>query len=102
MLKFGTEKAVKLRAAANSAMVKCVGHHRLLAAIWRVESEIKALVEQEPGLGKDVKLICSIPGIGFSSAVVIVADRGYISVQEAQTARSILRPRPWTEAVGDI
>ena len=51
-----------------------------LAAIQRVEGEIKALVKQEPGFDEDVQLLCSIPGIGFNSAVVIVAEMGDISL----------------------
>ena len=52
----------------------------LLAAIQRIEREIKELVTQDTRLDEDVKLLCSIPGIGFSSAVVIVAEMGNISL----------------------
>ena len=52
----------------------------LLAAIRRVEGEIKALVKQEPGFDEDEQLLCSIPGIGFNSAVVIIAEMGDISL----------------------
>ena len=51
-----------------------------LEAIRRVEGEIKALVKQEPSFDENEKLLCSIPGIGFSSAVVIVAEMWYISL----------------------
>ncbi len=52
----------------------------LLAAIQRIEGEIKELVTQDTRLDEDVKLLCSIPGIGFSSAVVIAAEMGDISL----------------------
>lgn len=92
--KFGAEKAVKLRNAAESAHVIGVRSasnaslienmldiiEELLSAVGRVEGEIKALVKQEPGFDEDVKLLCSIPGIGFNSAVVIVAEMGDISL----------------------
>ena len=52
----------------------------LLAAIQRIEGEIKELVTQDTRLDEDVKLLCSIPGIGFSSAVVIAAEMGNISL----------------------
>lgn len=92
--KFGSEKAAKLRDAAMSARVIGVRSasnaslivnmldiiEGLLAAIQRVEDEIKALVKQEPGFDEDVQLLCSIPGIGFNSAVVIVAEMGDISL----------------------
>lgn len=52
----------------------------LLAAIQRIEGEIKELVTLDTRLDEDVKLLCSIPGIGFSSAVVIAAEMGDISL----------------------
>lgn len=90
--KFGSEKAAKLRDAAMSARVFGVRSASnaslianvldiidgLLSAVCRVEGEIKALVKQETGFDEDVKLLCSLPGIGFSSAVVIVAEMGDI------------------------
>ena len=92
--KFGAEKAAKLREAAGSAQVIGVRSasnasliknvldiiEGLLAAIQRIEGEIKELVTQDTRLGEDVKLLCSIPGIGFSSAVVIAAEMGDISL----------------------
>ena len=92
--KFGAEKAAKLREAAGSAQVIGVRSasnasliknvldiiEGLLAAIQRIEGEIKELVTQDTRLDEDVKLLCSIPGIGFSSAVVIVAEMGDISL----------------------
>ena len=92
--KFGAEKAAKLREAAGSAQVIGVRSasnasliknvldiiEGLLAAIQRIEGEIKELVTQDTRLDEDVKLLCSIPGIGFSSAVVIVAEIGNISL----------------------
>ena len=54
----------------------------LLAAIQRIEREIKELVTQDTRLDEDVKLLCSIPGIGFSSAVVIAAEMGDIPVRK--------------------
>ena len=93
-LKFGAEKAAKLREAAESAqgigimsasnasLIKNVLDiiEGLLAAIQRIEREIEELVTQDTRLDEDVKLLCSIPGIGFSSAVVIVAEMGDISL----------------------
>ena len=92
--KFGAEKAAKLREAAGSAQVIGVRSasnasliknvldiiEGLLAAIQRIEREIEELVTQDTRLDEDVKLLCSIPGIGFSSAVVIVAEMGDISL----------------------
>ena len=92
--KFGAEKAAKLREAAGSAQVIGVRSasnasliknvldiiEGLLAAIQRIEGEIKELVTQDTRLDEDVKLLCSIPGIGFSSAVVIAAEMGNISL----------------------
>lgn len=92
--KFGAEKAAKLREAAGSAQVIGVRSasnasliknvldiiEGLLAAIQRIEREIKELVTQDTRLDEDVKLLCSIPGIGFSSAVVIAAEMGDISL----------------------
>ena len=92
--KFGAEKAAKLREAAGSAQVIGVRSasnasliknvldiiEGLLAAIQRIEGEIKELVTQGTRLDEDVKLLCSIPGIGFSSAVVIAAEMGDISL----------------------
>ena len=92
--KFGAETAAKLREAAGSAQVIGVRSasnasliknvldiiEGLLAAIQRIEREIKELVPQDTRLDEDVKLLCSIPGIGFSSAVVIVAEMGDISL----------------------
>ena len=92
--KFGAEKAAKLREAAGSAQVIGVRSasnasliknvldiiEGLLAAIQRIEGEIKELVTQDTRLDEDVKLLCSIPGIGFSSAVVIAAEMGDISL----------------------
>ena len=92
--KFGAEKAAKLREAAGSAQVIGVRSasnasliknvldiiEGLLAAIQRIEREIKELVTQDTRLDEDVKLLCSIPGIGFSSAVVIAAEMGNISL----------------------
>ena len=92
--KFGAEKAAKLREAAGSAQVIGVRSasnasliknvldiiEGLLAAIQRIEREIKELVAQDTRLDEDVKLLCSIPCIGFSSAVVIVAEMGDISL----------------------
>ena len=40
----------------------------------------KELVTQDTRLDEDVKLLCSIPGIGFSSAVVIAAEMGDTSL----------------------
>lgn len=37
-------------------------------------------MKQEPSFDEDVQLLCSIPGIGFNSAVVIVAEMGDISL----------------------
>lgn len=92
--KFGAEKAAKLREAAGSAQVIGVRSasnasliknvldiiEGLLAAIQRIEGEIKELVTLDTRLDEDVKLLCSIPGIGFSSAVVIAAEMGNISL----------------------
>ena len=92
--KFGAEKAAKLREAAGSAQVIGVRSasnasliknvldiiEGLLAAIQRIEREKKELVTQDTRLDEDVKLLCSIPGIGFSSAVVIAAEMGNISL----------------------
>lgn len=92
--KFGAEKAAKLREAAGSAQVIGVRSasnasliknvldiiEGLLAAIQRIEGEIKELVTQDTRLDEDVKLLCSIPGIGFSSAVVIAAEMGDTSL----------------------
>ena len=92
--KFGAEKAAKLREAAGSAQVIGVRSasnasliknvldiiEGLLAAIQRINGEIKELVTQDTRLDEDVKLLCSIPGIGFSSAVVIAAEMGDISL----------------------
>lgn len=92
--KFGAEKAAKLRDAAMSARVISVRSasnaglienvldiiEGLLSAVGRVEGELKALVKQETGFDEDVKLLCCIPGIGFNSAVVIVAEMGDISL----------------------
>lgn len=92
--KFGAEKAAKLREAAGSAQVIGVRSasnasliknvldiiEGLLAAIQRIEGEIKELVTLDTRLDEDVKLLCSIPGIGFSSAVVIAAEMGDISL----------------------
>ena len=94
--KFGAEKAAKLREAAGSAQVIGVRSasnasliknvldiiEGLLAAIQRIEREIKELVTQDTRLDEDVKLLCSIPGIGFSSAVVIAAEMGDIPVRK--------------------
>ena len=52
----------------------------MFAAIQRIEGEIKELVTLDTRLDEDVKLLCSIPGIGFSSAVVIAAEMGDISL----------------------
>lgn len=92
--KFGAKKAAKLRAAAESACVIGVRSvssvslienmldiiEGLLSAVGHVEGELKALVKQETGFDEDVKLLCCIPGIGFNSAVVIVAEMGDISL----------------------
>ena len=92
--KFGAEKAAKLREAAGSAQVIGVRSasnasliknvldiiEGLLAAIQRIEREKKELVTQDTRLDEDVKLLCSIPGIGFSSAVVIAAEMGDTSL----------------------
>lgn len=92
--KFGVEKAVKLTATAESARVIGVRSassaslienvlniiEGLLAAVRRVEDELKTPVSQEPAFDEDVKLLCSIPGIGFNSAVVIVAEMGGLSL----------------------
>lgn len=92
--KFGAEKAAKLREAAGSAQVIGVRSasnasliknvldiiEGLLAAIQRIEGEIKELVTLDTRLDEDVKLLCSIPGIGFSSAVVIAAEMGDTSL----------------------
>ena len=52
----------------------------LLAAIQRIEGELTELVTQDTRLDKDAKLLCSTSGIGFSSAVVIAAETGDISL----------------------
>ena len=87
--KFGAEKAAKLREAAGSIGVRSASNasliknvldiiEGLLAAIQRIEGEIKELVTLDTRLDEDVKLLCSI--IGFNSAVVIVAEMGDISL----------------------
>lgn len=106
--KFGAEKAAKLRDAAMSARVIGVRSASnaslienvldiidgLLAAIQRVEDEIKALLKQEPGFDEDVQLLCSIPGIGFNSAVVIVAERVHFILRIILTAASAFNNFP--------
>lgn len=47
---------------------------------------------EDTRLGEDVKLLCSIPGIGFSSAVVIVAEMGDISLPKQLAAHFGLDP----------
>ena len=73
---------IGVRSASNTSLIVNMLDiiEGLLAAIRRVEGEVKALVKQEPGFDEGVQLLCSIPGIGFNSAVVIVAEMGDISL----------------------
>jgi transposase len=44
--------------------------------IAKVEAEIKRLIEKTPTLQRDFTLLTSIPGVGFITAVVILAEMG--------------------------
>lgn len=44
--------------------------------IDRVEKEIKKLLNRAPKLKKDVDLLCTIKGIGFLTAVMVIAEMG--------------------------
>jgi transposase len=44
--------------------------------IAKIEAEIKRLIEKTPTLQRDFELLTSIPGVGFITAVVILAEMG--------------------------
>lgn len=48
-------------------MIKIAEHQ-----LKKVNEEIKALIEQNEKLNKNIKLICSVPGVGLQNAIAIV------------------------------
>jgi len=44
--------------------------------IDKIEAEMKRIISETPQLQKDLKLLLSIPGVGFVTAVVILAEMG--------------------------
>jgi transposase len=60
--------------------------------ILRVEKKLREHVQQHEELARDVKLLISMPGVGFLTAVVLLAEVGNL--------RNFNRARPLTAYVG--